>query len=195
MLSSHKRSKRQLETRITAISFDEADAAGYDPDDRDPLLIEWKRDGDRLFRLETLTGAGYHNEDEVSVSRQRTSVRKALREAIPAYPRLWIEGLSNQEIVRLLTHYEYFELVHAQADNEEGFLVNNSVHFLTDGHDLIFRHGEDYMHHHFRFYPSKSPGGPWYQDECDWCFCTGIDPDTERGCEICEGIGFLSEQR
>lgn len=194
MIPSHKKPKRHLETRITAISFNEFSDPGVDLDGNDSPLMEWRRDGHEFHRLETPTVDGYAIDHEAAVRRRKTSVRKALLEAIPLYRRLWLEGLSNQGIIRLLSHSDYFELIYSQADDDEGYLVNNSIHFFTDGVFLTWQEGEEFMVNHRKFYPSNSPGGMWYRDECDECECTGVDPYTEKQRELCNGTGFSPEE-
>lgn len=189
-LRAHAKPKRELEARIQTISFNNFEEPGFDGENETPL-IEWIRSGQVLVRYERATIDGYYVDNDSPRRTRKTTMRKALQEAIPLWPQLWIRGLSNQELIRLFTHRDYFELISARADDEDGYVVNNSIYFFSESDALQWEEGDDYMERHLDKFPSKSPGGFWLRDECDDCQCTGVDPLTEKDCHSCKETGFI----
>lgn len=195
MIHSHNKPKRRLEAKVNHISFnDYGDPGAYDG--AETPVFEWfRRDGKFIRSERPLIDNYYIDHDRPDRTRQ-TTVRKALLEALATrtlVSGLWIKGLSNIEIIRLLSHQDYYQLLFEQADDELGFTVSNCVIFQVEDDELTWEEGEDFRDNFLDHFPSNSPGGMWWREECDECWCTGVDPTTEKRCRACRGTGFRVE--
>jgi len=194
-VTCHNKPKRQLEAKIDHISFNDYDAPG-EYDGNETPAIEWVRADGQFIRSERPLLDGYYIDYDRPERTRQTTVRKALLEALitpTPVNKLWINGLTNVEIIRLLSHQDYYQLLFERADDEPGFTASNCVIFQVEDDELTWEEGEDFRDNFLDHFPSKSPGGMWWREECDECWCTGVEPTTEKRCRSCRGTGFRIE--
>ena len=195
MIRSHNKPKRRLEANLDHISFN-----GYgDPgeyDGNETPVIEWVRRDGQFIRSERPLIDGYYIDHDRPDRTRQTTARKALLEALTTPTpdnKVWINGLTNVEIIRLLSHQDYYQLLFELADDEQRFTVSDCLIFCVEDDELTWEEGDDFEENHLKHFPSKSPGGVWCREECDECWCTGVEPTTEKRCRACSGTGFRIE--
>ena len=195
MIHTHNKPKRRLEAKINHISFnDYGEPGGFDG--VETPVVEWVRREGRFLRSERPLIDGYYIDHDRPDRTRQTTVRKALLEALATSnptSTLWIEGLTDPEIIHLLTHQDYYQLVVEQADDEPGFSIGNFVTFLVEESNLTWEEGEEFISNHLKWFPSRSLDGMWSREECEDCWCTGVNPATGRRCRSCRGTGFQIE--
>lgn len=189
----HRKPKRRLESAITWIGFNDHGDPGIDEDGSECPPVEWSRRDGHFFREESPLVDGYYIDYDAPARSRQTTVRKALFEALEGPAEIWIDGLSNLEIVHLLTHSDYFDRVKEWAEDEVRFTVNRSVIFEYDD-QMMWEMGPEFEERHLKRFPSQGIPGPWWSEECEDCLMSGVCLTTEKKCRSCGGTGYLRDE-